>query len=165
MVPSWNSAVWCSGIKCWFPPSNIQSDQVARSIKSRATSCDATISFYHFGSLTNRLKNYVESESFRQIIWERQFKERSFEEESETEIFDKRRRDRILRQTTEKLKSSINKTLLFAHVWYLSFFNILFRLSLSNISPLLFFSNCSLQIVSLKWCFLQLFSLNDSLST
>jgi hypothetical protein len=31
-------------IKCWFSLSNIQSDQVARSIKSRATSCDGYLS-------------------------------------------------------------------------------------------------------------------------
>jgi hypothetical protein len=111
---------------------------------------------------------------FKKIIWERSFERNhlrktmwreSFErnnlrkkEEDEREIFDKRRRNEILRQTTRLLRISINKTCLFIHVWYLSPLNILFRPLLSNISlPPLSLSlklsslNDLSQIISFKW--------------
>jgi hypothetical protein len=86
-------------------------------------------------------RNYLRK-LFKKIIWERSFeknhlresfKENHLRKKDEEEIFDKRKRDEILKQTTRLLKFSINKTYLFDHVWYLSFFNILFRLFLSNI--------------------------------
>jgi hypothetical protein len=103
------------------------------------------------------LRESFERDHLKRIIWEKKSFER---EESEEEIFDKKRRNRILRQTTRKLKISINETLLFAHVWYLSFLNILFRLFLSNISFSLLslsqmktLSNDSSQMIFLKWFF------------
>jgi hypothetical protein len=70
----------------------------------------------------NRLKDYVECawkaweiilEGYLRGLFER---DHLRELRSEGEIFNKEGRNRILRQTTRKLKILINKTLLFAHV-------------------------------------------------
>ncbi len=75
----------------------------------------------------DHLRNYLEELSEKII-------RRDYLKENGKEIFDKMRRNEILRQTTRVLKGSINKTCLFAHVWYLSSLNILSRCLLSNIS-------------------------------
>jgi hypothetical protein len=113
----------------------------------------------------NHLRKIIWERSFerdhlRKIIWERSFernhlREIIWERDSEKKIFDKKRRNEILRQTTRILRISMNKTRLFVHVWYLNFLNILFRFSLSNISFTLFLlkwflSNDSSQMISLK---------------
>ncbi len=89
------------------------------------------------------MKEIICEDYSKKIIWEK-----SFERDSEERIFDKKKRDEILRQTTRILRISINKTRLFVHVWYFSSLNILSRFSLSNISSSL--SNDFSQIIILK---------------
>jgi hypothetical protein len=80
------------------------------------------------------LRGLFEGDHLRRIIWGGPFEEDHLGG-SGGEIFDKRGRDGILRQTAWILRISTNKTCLFAHVWYPSSLNILSRPPLSNISP------------------------------
>ncbi len=83
------------------------------------------------------LRELFEGNHWRRIIWGGSFEGKG----QRKKIFDKRRRDGILRQTARILRISINKTRLFAHVWYLSSLNILSRSSYQIF----------LLAVSLKW--------------
>jgi hypothetical protein len=99
------------------------------------------------------------SELFREIIWEKSF-EKDHLRKSEEEIFDKRRRNRILKQTTRKLKVQSMKLfyLLTFDISVLSIFSIvfsyqifLFRRSFSNSFSQMSFSNNLFQMIFLKW--------------
>ncbi len=88
---------------------------------------------------------------FEKIIWEGSFEEDHLRERDEREIFDKRERDGILRQTTRLLRISINKTCLFVHVLSQSSQYSVPSLLIKYFSLVSSLSNGFSQMISLKW--------------
>jgi hypothetical protein len=109
----------------------------------------------------NYSRESFERNHLRRIIWERSFESNHlrkiiWEKRSGREIFNKRERNEILRQTTRLLRISINKTCLFVHVlsqfsqYSVSF--LLIKYFFSAFSLLKWFlSNDFLQMISFKW--------------